>query len=212
MSDLYAGDDQVKICSIIMAGGKGSRMGLNVEKPLIKIKGKFMILYVIDALRESQSISRIIVAVTKKVPETSKIIKQMGIEVLETPGLGFIEDLKYAIRTLRLHHVLVICADIPLITADIIDFIVDRYWRSGKPALAVYIPIHVYKRLCLVPEYKFKIRGVEVVPAGVNIIDGTKIDQPYLEEEHLILEDIRLAVNVNTQKALSIVKTLLEEV
>ncbi|KAF5428163.1 GTP:adenosylcobinamide-phosphate guanylyltransferase, partial [Candidatus Methanomarinus sp.] len=48
---------------MVMAGGKGRRMKLSVEKPLIEINEIKMIEYVIRALNVSSKIDRIFVAI-----------------------------------------------------------------------------------------------------------------------------------------------------
>ena len=48
--------------ALIMAGGKGTRMDLDYEKPMIKVNGRPMISYVIEALIESEFIDKILVA------------------------------------------------------------------------------------------------------------------------------------------------------
>ncbi len=42
------------VTALIMAGGKGSRMDLLNEKPLIELDGKPIITYVLDSLKKSQ--------------------------------------------------------------------------------------------------------------------------------------------------------------
>ena len=50
------------VTALIMAGGKGTRMECDTEKPLIELFGIPMIQHVIDALSKSNGISDIIVA------------------------------------------------------------------------------------------------------------------------------------------------------
>lgn len=57
------------LTALVMAGGKGSRMRLAEEKPLIKVCGKPVIQYVIAALCKAKSIDSIVVATTKCTPK-----------------------------------------------------------------------------------------------------------------------------------------------
>ena len=50
------------VTALVMAGGKGTRMRLAEEKPLIKVCGKPVIEYVIAALRNAKKIDSIVVA------------------------------------------------------------------------------------------------------------------------------------------------------
>ena len=52
--------------ALVMAGGKGTRMNVATEKPLLEVGGKSMIEHVVVALKRSKVVDRIIVAVTKK--------------------------------------------------------------------------------------------------------------------------------------------------
>src|SRR5512147_2826652 len=105
-----------------MAGGKGTRMG-GGEKPLMALRGKPMLAYVLDALSGSRSIEKINVAVSPDVPRTAEFVLMDGRALtVMTPGSGFIEDMGYALRALGLFEpVLVVAADLPLITPEVID-------------------------------------------------------------------------------------------
>ena len=61
-------------------------------------------------------------------------------------------DVGYAVRRLKLGTVLTISVDLPLVTGDIIDNIIERYMQFGKPALAVFVPMETKERLGLVGE------------------------------------------------------------
>ena len=65
-----------------MAGGKGRRMKLSVEKPLIEINGIKMIEYVIRALNGSSKIDRIFVAISPNSPETEIWLRNMIVLLL----------------------------------------------------------------------------------------------------------------------------------
>ncbi|MEM3151180.1 MAG: NTP transferase domain-containing protein [Candidatus Bathyarchaeia archaeon] len=60
------------LTALIMAGGKGSRMKIKCEKPIIKIMNKPMIKWVIEAVKESKVTSRIIVATSKNTQKTAE--------------------------------------------------------------------------------------------------------------------------------------------
>jgi adenosylcobinamide-phosphate guanylyltransferase len=192
----------VSITALVMAGGKATRMNVNVEKPLLPVGDKSMIELVLDALKESNSVERIIVAVSARTPQTADKARQLNIEVIETPGEGYVSDMNYAIKKLGLHDVMVVSADLPFVTSEIVDQATQEYRSQGKPSLAVMIPVNVYGRLGLKPEYVFDIDGRNVAPIGVNIIDGTRIDEPELEQAILVTESEELALNVNTQSEL----------
>ena len=66
------------VTALVMAGGKGTRMRIAEEKPLIKVCGKPVIEYVLAALKNAKKIDTIIVATTSCTPKTTKLMKQLG--------------------------------------------------------------------------------------------------------------------------------------
>lgn len=198
--------------ALVMAGGKGSRLGASEEKPLTKICGKPLVEYVIEALRGANKINRIIVTVSEHTPKTAAYAMAQGLEVLWTPGRGFCLDLRYAIEKLKLKDVVVVCADLPLLTSDFIDMVIERYEKCKKPALTVMAPLEVYERIGLNADFILNVEGRKLVPVGVNVIDGEKVREVEgcLEEEILIIEDIRVIVNVNTLKDVEIAEIMLQ--
>jgi adenosylcobinamide-phosphate guanylyltransferase len=200
------------ITALVMAGGKATRMNSGTEKPLLVVGSKPMMQHVVDTLRQSKIVDRIVVAVSTSTPETARMAGRLRIEVLETPGEGYISDMKYAIKTLGLHDVLIVSADLPFITSEIVHQAVDRYASQGKPSLAVMTPVDLYRRLGRKPEYVFEVDGENLVPVGVNIIDGTRIDESKLEEAVLVAESEELTLNVNTPRELRAARKHLQKV
>lgn len=193
------------VAALVMAGGRGTRMG-KIEKPLLRIAGKPMIQYVTEALMGSEFIDRIIVAVTPSTPRTAQKAVELGLEITVTHGQGYESDMKEAIKALGLEDVVIVSADLPFLTSDLLDEAIKRYFSTRKPALMVAAPIELYSRSHLTPSYVFEIDGRKIVPVGVNIINGKMIDQPKLEEAIFMTELENLAVNVNTPDELKIAR------
>jgi adenosylcobinamide-phosphate guanylyltransferase len=177
-------------------------MKAHVEKPLLEISGKSMLQHTIEVLRHSSSVDRIVVASSHNTPATTVEAQKLGAERIITPGNGFEEDMEFAIRQLSLGEVLVISSDLPFVTADIIEEAVRKYRNSGKPALAVMARAELYNMFGLNPGYVFEINGRKLVPVGINIIDGGRIDEGGLEQTELVIESGDVAFNVNTLKEL----------
>ncbi|MEM2876292.1 MAG: NTP transferase domain-containing protein [Candidatus Bathyarchaeia archaeon] len=197
------------VTALVMAGGRGTRIAPLKEKPLLKICGKPMIERVLEALKEAGEVDDVVVTVSEHTPETAKFMENFPVKVLETPGKGYVHDLKYAVRKLNLNTVLTISADIPLITSDVIDKIVERYRQCDKPALTVVVPIEIKESLGLSVEYVLNVGGKSLVPAGINVVDGRRIDDGELEEQIFIIDEEGVAVNVNTPIDLSVAERLL---
>ena len=198
------------VTALLMAGGVGTRMRTKEEKPLLKVGGKPMIERVLNALKGTKKVEEIIVAVSEHTPKTATFARKLSLKVLQTPGKSFCLDVGYAIRKLKPETVLTICADIPLITCEFIDEVITCYLQCDKPALTVMVPLEVYNRMGLSTDYVFKIEGKNLVPAGINMIDGKRIEEKELEEEILVVDDERIAVNVNTLEDLRVAELMLQ--
>jgi adenosylcobinamide-phosphate guanylyltransferase len=191
------------VTALVMAGGKGTRMELGVEKPLVELNGRPMIQYVIDALESSQKVGEIIVATSKNTPKTEIYLKECNIRTIKTPGNGYVHDLGFILSNFKLDDVLLtITADLPLINSDIIDYVLLEYEKSAKPAMSVLVPLHVFEKYSLKPTIMFE----NLVPSGLNILRCINKTQ---DEEVLVIEKIELALNINTCEDIILLKKLL---
>ena len=198
----------MQISAIIMAGGKGTRFDFKQvkskyqEKLLLKVEKKFIIEHVINAVNASNKIDRVILAVSPYSKNTKNIVnkKYKSIEVIETPCRGFHADLKYIIKKLIIKTTLIISGDLPLIKPKIIDDIICKFYNLKKPALSVMARADLFKKYGLTPTMTFfheKFQE-ELVPLGINIIDGNYIDQNEIDQVILKNENPRLLYNINT--------------
>ena len=193
--------------ALVMAGGRGTRLKMG-EKPLVKLLGRHLIDYVTTALEDS-TIDRIFVATTENAPLTRRWANDRGLTAVDTPGTGFVADMVNAVETLGITDpVMVIMADLPLITPDLIDDIVDIYDERPEPALSTHTPLSLHSRLGRRPDSLFNYYGQLIVPSGVNILDGADIKHEQ-EDYHLIIERIEMAVNVNMTEDLLLCERIL---
>jgi adenosylcobinamide-phosphate guanylyltransferase len=200
------------IVALVMAGGKGTRMKLAQEKPIIEVCGKPVIEYVLSAIKAAKKIDRVIVATTSCTPKTTKLMRHLGVEVIETPGKDYVSDMGYAVQTLKLGVFLAIAADLPLVSGEMIDIVVERYERCGKPALTVAVPLETKAKLGMCIGYSFKMDDRDVVPVGINVIDGHKrYGDEWLDQDICLLNHEELAVNINTVQELQLAERLLAE-
>jgi adenosylcobinamide-phosphate guanylyltransferase len=199
------------VTALVMAGGKGTRMALSEEKPLLQVGGKPVIEHVITALKNAKKVSSIVVAVSDYTPKTAKAMRHFPVSVIKTPGKEYVSDMGYTVRTLGLQTVLAIGADLPLVTAEVIDAIVECYKQCGKPALSVVVSKEMKAKLGLDGKYGFELNGKHVVPAGINVIDGRMIDEEELEEEIYVLDRKEVAININTIQELKIAEELFQK-
>jgi adenosylcobinamide-phosphate guanylyltransferase len=200
------------VVALVMAGGKGTRMRIAEEKPLIKVCGKPVIEYVLAALQKAKKIDSVVVAVSTCTPKTAKHLSKFHVQVIETPGKDYVSDMGYAAQKLGLGVFLAIAADLPLVTAEAVDAIVGRYEVCGKPALTVAVPIETKTKLGMCIEYSFKAEDRDVVPVGINVIDGHKrYGDEWLDQDICLLNLEELAVNINTVSELQLAERLLSK-
>ena len=194
--------------ALVMAGGKGSRLRMG-EKPLVKLFGRSLIDYVVGALLDS-SADRIFVAVTKNVPLTERWARERELVVIDTSGKGFVADMMEAVEKAGVSEpILIIMADLPLVTPDLIDEIMEIYIDRPEPALSTHTPLDLHRRLGRRPDSLFNYRGQLIVPSGINILDGADIREEQ-EDYHLIMERIELAVNVNVVEDLKLCESIIQ--
>jgi len=190
-----------------MAGGRGSRLKMG-EKPLVTLFGRPLIDYVVMALEDS-SANRIFAAVTENVPETRVWAEERGLEILDTPSRGFVADMVFAIKSTDVTGpIMIIMADLPLVTPDLIDDIAQIYEGRPEPALSTHTPLHLHNLLGRRPDSLFNYPGQLIVPSGINILEGADIEREQ-EDYHLILERMELAVNVNVADDLRLCEKIL---
>jgi uncharacterized protein (TIGR00454 family) len=190
------------IVALIMAGGKGTRFGKNIEKPMVKLLGKTLIRRVIEATKASKRISETYVAVTPYNSQTTEEATKTSAKVIETEGQGYHADLRQAILKLELTcPVLTVSSDVALLTGEFLDEIIDKYKKSRKSALTVLVPIEQCHKYGVYPTSFYEHEGNKYAVSGINIIDGKKILEEQ-EQEVIICRKPEAIFNVNTPKDL----------
>ena len=187
------------IYAIVMAGGRGTRLKVDVEKPLFKLHDKPLIKYVLDNISSSKLVEDVVIAVSSHTQETTKYLESLNgnFQILNTSGIDYLNDLSYILTLFESKSkndiLLFINADLPFISGETIDFVLTKYLESAKDSLSTQVPVEIFKKLDL--EYSYEFNGG--VPSGLNVLRSVNEIQ---EEEQLILPKIELALNINTLK------------
>ena len=180
-----------------MAGGMGTRLEVPEEKPLFKLHDKPLIKYVIDNLKSSRLIDEIVIAVSPNTRKTTEYLKSLNDDfiILDTSGEDYLKDLSYILdyfeKKSKEDILLFINADLPFISTETIDYVINYYLANDKDALSVIVPVEVFRSLGL--KYSYEFNGC--VPSGLNILRSENIIQ---DETQLVLEKVELALNINT--------------
>lgn len=185
------------IYAILMAGGMGTRLKVPEEKPLFKLHDKPLIKYVLDNLKSSKLIDEIVIAVSPNTRKTTQYLRSLDDDffILDTSGEDYLKDLSYILdyfeEKSKKDILLFINADLPFISTETIDYVIDYYLKQDKDALSVIVPVGVFEKLGL--DYSYEFNGC--VPSGLNILRSENIIQ---DEIQLTLEKVELALNINT--------------
>jgi len=200
------------IPALIMAGGKGSRMGLPTEKPLLPFLGKPLIDWVADAILNAQKVSEFYVITSANTPQTEKHCLDRGWKVLHTDAKGYHNDLKQVVlKANLLGPVLTMPSDVPAITGAFLDKVVSEFEGCGKDFLAVFVPIKTRQDLGLSISSTDEYKGVWYAVSGVNIINGAKVlGEGKTETSAIITGETEVLLNVNTTKDLEIAQQILK--
>jgi adenosylcobinamide-phosphate guanylyltransferase len=202
----------MKVIALIMAGGKGKRLGLPIEKPLLLFLGKPLIEWVVEAVKAAQSISNFYIVTSLHTPETENKCRRMNWRSIRTDGKNYHDDLKQAVLDRHLcFPVLTIPADLPALTGAFLDKTISAFKQQGKDALAVFAPIEKREKLGLSTSSHDTHEGVEYAVSGVNVLNGSKILQERIETGALITDDIEASLNINTRKDLEIAEKIFTE-
>ncbi len=167
-----------------MCGGRGTRLDLDREKPLVGIGGRPMVDRVLGAL-EGSGVERICAVVSPNAPETRAHFEGR-VPTIETPGEGYVPDLERALARVG-RPALTVAADLPLLATETVDGVLaDRHEGSTT----VCVPAALKRELGVSVDTAFEHGGEELAPTGLNVV-GRGDDRVEVRDE------VRLAVNVN---------------
>ncbi len=202
----------VRFDALVTAGGKGTRMDATLEKPLMEVGGRPMVDRVLNALNACGMIDEVVASVSDNAPNTRTYLEGSGIRLVETEGDGYVPDLRTALRALRSERVLVVPADLPLLSGPDLEWFLNGYMRKPKETVMVAASLHTVTTLGATPSYVFEMEGENMVYTGVSVVHRQGIlDGRYLEEGWLITTSPGFAVNVNSVDDLVVAERILSQ-
>jgi len=193
-----------------MAGGMGRRMLSNEEKPMLSVKNKPMVSYVLDALKNSKCFDKIIGLVSKNTPRTAHFLASNNVQVVIGSGTDYVKDLNRALELVRPNKVFTISSDLPLMNSEMVKNIVNAFDGCKKPCLTVVVSRTLLEEIGVSTDYSLEYCGNIVCHSGVSIIDSAKVSgYASIDEELLIMDKPQLALNVNTMHELKLAEKML---
>ena len=195
--------------ALVMAGGKGSRMGFcGVEKPMIEVGGVYTVERVVNALKSSKHIDKILVSVSPNTPDTERYINDMGIETIRTSGEDYVEDLHDSFRILSGKYVLSCPSDVPLLRPFTVDAFIDYFLDNPDDSMTAVVEEDVVVKSGITPSFDFGYEGKKWVISGMNIMDREKIlPDEVLSYSYFMTDWVDLAINMNTEHELKIARS-----
>jgi adenosylcobinamide-phosphate guanylyltransferase len=166
-----------------------------------------MIGYVIDAFEKAGH--EVVVVSSPKTPFTRNWCTANGIPFFAARGQGYVADIVEAVEDIGETGPLFTCvSDLPCISPVIITHIGQEYAKSKKDACSTWVPLSICRHYNCRTSYVETIGGTEVCPAGINILCGERIAEEQ-DEHRIVINDRRIAFNVNTKEDLEVVRQFL---
>ena len=185
--------------AVVLCGGRGTRLSVEGEKPLLEIGGVPMIDRVLGALAES-TVEEVYAVGAVHLQErygdgkSSSRPEAMGgapaVEYLQAAGEGYVADLTTALERVD-PPVLTVAADLPLLAGDAIDTVLSAY---DGGSMTVCVPTEQKRALGVTVDSTSEYDGTTVTPTGVNVVGDPE------PETIFMTTDTRFAVNVNRSR------------
>lgn len=188
-----------------MCGGKGTRMKSSEEKLLLKYK-KPLVEHVLNAFENSGTFSKIVCVTSDNAPKTREFVSGLGIDILETKGNGYVNDLGESLLNFD-ELIFVASGDMPLLDSEIIRKIVKlvnekNIWTS------ILVRKNFLESLGLEAEFFVNYENEECVYTGISVVDPRRINNLHsIAESYIVLDDKRVATNLNTKKDYDLICT-----
>ncbi len=189
----------------IMCGGKATRMHAGAEKPLLRVGNIAMVERVFSALAKSRRFERIVAAASPSTSKTIEFLKSKRIEVIETAGDGYPQDLSQLLLKLRPEKVMVVPADVPLLDAQAVSGIVDAAEGKQEPAISIVLEKEFAENLGVKPSVVFG----RYCHSGITVFDTARVVGKEVQERYIVMNRKEIALNVNTKEVLELAERLL---
>jgi len=162
--------------AIIMCGGKGTRLG-NVDKGCVRFGGKPVALRVVEAVKRNGLPA--VFAFTVFTACSAAYAGEGGASLLQTPGKGYVEDLRWAARWALEHlswrKALILSCDVPLLNKAVVAALLELSELPKAPWLSVVVSGEELRKL------GFKVEG-EKVNSSISIVDLEALSRAGVEE------------------------------
>jgi adenosylcobinamide-phosphate guanylyltransferase len=179
---------------IVMAGGRGDRLNMG-EKSLVSLLNRPLLEWALHSCREA--LFPFLVATSKYTPYTANYCRIHGYPQFQTQGNGYISDLVEVLATADVTGpVMTITSDLAGLRGYHLQLVENEYQKAGEEACSVW----VLQRLCVEHGFSYsyieEYHGEQIVPAGINVLDGFAFDREQ-KEFRFVTDDPSFACNIN---------------
>ena len=211
--------------ALIMSGGKSSRLKKysKMEKPLIEIDNQQkMIDIVLNSIQKVNLFNLIYVLTShRNTPNTRQYLLERYQDkkntiILNSKGKDYSTDLSFFLNSFKNKIIFVCSADLPLIDSKIIGDILERFNRINRKdnvegkCVSILVEKEFVQANNIIPSIistKRITTTKEYCYSGVSIFDTKNFhNKKIVNEEYIVINDRRLAVNINTKSDLVLTK------
>ncbi|MEM4391357.1 MAG: NTP transferase domain-containing protein [Candidatus Nitrosotenuis sp.] len=186
---------------LVMAGGRGTRMG-GGDKKLLLVHKRPVVLCVVAAMKESGCFSSVVAATSRNAPNTERLLLENNVATIRTEGAGYVSDLMDVLSKFG-QTVLVVSGDLPLLDSDIVKQIVGMY--DGNVWQSFVVTEQFLRSQNMKAEFSLVHQGLRCYYTGISIVDAARLSENIVESR-TILDDQRIALNLNTKEDYSLLQ------
>ncbi|MDY0376433.1 MAG: NTP transferase domain-containing protein [Desulfobacterium sp.] len=129
---------------VVLAAGKGTRMGSNLAKVLHRVNGQSMIVHVVGCAVKVSNANVIVVVGHQAEQVRDEVLKKFKVSfAIQKELLGTGDAVKAALPFFSegLSHVVVLCGDVPLIKAATVERLVEFHLHSKNKLTALAVEV-----------------------------------------------------------------------
>ena len=169
----------------------------------------------VAAAARGAGVEELAISVSETTPLTARRAACLELEVIHTPGEGYVRDLNFAAQRLHSEAVLILPCDMPLLKPELLHQLLEAYDKCSSDSMTVMVPEAVLLRAGVVDPYLEEKEGRRVGFCGVSVLKRKTILETdpsvYISADYFLCDDISFAVNVNTPADLALAERLLLE-
>ena len=189
-----------------------------VEKPLQKVKESTLIERVLHALLCSRMFEKVVAITSVNTPMTTSFIHNLDctrtetIEVMETAGHGFSQDLSAAVSCFKPARVFMVPVDLPLLNAKTVQCIIAKC-PTNRPCVSILLEKSFVEKLGITASVIVPSLGSTLYcHSGISVIDSSKLELgSSLIEHYIVMNEIEIAFNVNTKRELELSEHIIDD-